>query len=68
MEALFSTLATSSNIAIVALAAMVTILFNLIRERDKTSQEDRQQMITTLAALTEVITQLRIQLAQGDRK
>ena len=68
MEALIATLATAGNVAVVALAAMVLILFTLLKERDKTAQEDRQQMIMTLAALTEVITQLRIQLAQGDRK
>lgn len=68
MDTLITTLATAGNIAIVALATMVLILFTLLKERDKTAQEDRQQMITTLAALTEVITQLRIQLAQGDRK
>lgn len=68
MDALLSTLATAGNIAVVALAAMVMILFTLLRERDKTAQEDRQQMITTLSALTEVITQLRIQLAQDVRK
>ena len=68
MDTLITTLATAGNIAIVALATMVLILFTLLKERDKMAQEDRQQMITTLAALTEVITQLRIQLAQGDRK
>ena len=68
MDTLIATLATAGNVAVVALAAMVLILFTLLKERDKTAQEDRQQMITTLAALTEVITQLRIQLAQGDRK
>lgn len=68
MDALLSTLATAGNIAVVALAAMVMILFTLLRDRDKTAQEDRQQMITTLSALTEVITQLRIQLAQDVRK
>ena len=46
---------------------MVMILFTLLREREKVSQDDRREMIATLAALTEVITQLRIQLAQ-DRK
>lgn len=68
MDTLITTLATAGNIAIVALATMVLILFTLLKERDKMAQEDRRQMITTLAALTEVITQLRIQLAQGDRK
>ena len=68
MDTLIATLATAGNVAVAALASMVLILFTLLKERDKTAQEDRQQMITTLAALTEVITQLRIQLAQWDRK
>ena len=68
MDALLSTLATAGNIAVVALAAMVMILFTLLRERDKSAQDDRKEMIASLTALAEVITQLRIQLAQGSNK
>lgn len=67
MDQLITALASSSNVAIIALAVMVMILFTLLREREKVLQDDRREMIATLAALTEVITQLRIQLAQ-DRK
>ncbi len=68
METLVTALATAGNIAVVALAAMVVILYTLLRDRDKAAQEDRRDMIVTLAALTEVVTQLRIQLAQDSRK
>ena len=64
MDTLIATLATAGNVAVVALAAMVMILFTLLRERDKAAQEDRKELVITLTALTEVITQLRIQLAQ----
>lgn len=67
MDQLITALASSSNVAIVALAVMVMILFTLLREREKVLQDDRREMIATLTALTEVITQLRVQLAQ-DRK
>lgn len=67
MDQLITALASSSNVAIVALAVMVMILFTLLREREKVLQDDRREMIATLTALTEVITQLRVQLAQ-DKK
>lgn len=68
MDILLSAIATSSNIALVALAVMVLILYNLLKDKERQIQEDRKEMIATLAALTEVITQLRIQLAGGAKK
>jgi preprotein translocase subunit YajC len=68
MDILLSAIATSSNIALVALAVMVLILYNLLKDKERQIQEDRKEMIATLVALTEVITQLRIQLAGGVKK
>jgi preprotein translocase subunit YajC len=68
MDALVAALVTSGNIAIIALTITVFILYSLLQDRNKAAQEDRKEMIASLAALTEVLTQLRIQLAESGRK
>ena len=61
---LISAIASSGNLLAVVLVAIIGVLFSLLREQGKERREDQRELVRTLQTYTEVITQLRLELAQ----
>jgi preprotein translocase subunit YajC len=72
MDALTAAVASSGNIAVIVLLIVVLILFFMLRDERQAGREDRRAAIEALSKLSEVLVQVRIELAalrtQGDRR